>query len=368
MKKIIFVVSSIYYLGDGYKARIDTEIEKLNKRYKIILFLPEYRNMDVELPPNISVVKYHTNYKTKLRYLYNNISFKKMLKVILKDNDNCIVVGESLIPSIKAYRISKKNKCKFVFDCHGTEPSEFKLNNPGIKGRILFSILKFMENIVVNNSDLIVTVTQKQFDYFGVYKNNVVFPMMPTNKFLSDTSHRDDIRKKLNIQSDELVFVYSGQNQKWQMCEEICELFRLIQRNQKNARFLVLTGCVDYFSELVKRKEIENAIVISVPYDEMPDYLDACDFGFCIRNSSIINQFASPTKVLEYVSRNITPILSEYVGDFSKTLSEEEIAYVVRDDEIPIFEKKDKDGREYVNKLNEKMVFDYITAFESLED
>ncbi len=368
MKKIVIVASSIYYLGDGYKTRIDTEIERLNRLYDITLFIPKFKDKCIEFPQNITIEEYPTNYHGRFHFLYNNYSFFKRLNILLKKYGECIVIGESLVPAIKTYRISKNYNCKFVFDCHGTEPSEFKLNNPGIKGSLLFILLRWLEKKVVKNSDLIVTVTKKQFDYFKVQKDNVVFPMMPTERFLSHISYREEIRNKLDINDDELVFVYSGQNQKWQMCEEICDLYRKIRQQQTDTRLLILTGCVDYFEELVQKKEIENAVVLSVPYEEMPRYLDACDYGFCIRNSSIINQFASPTKVLEYVSRNVSPILSDYVGDFSLILPKEDLAYVVSDSPIPRFKKNEGYmGTEYVKKMNKIMSDDYKKAIKSLE-
>lgn len=365
MKKLLFVASSVYYKGDGYRTRIDMEIEKLKDNYSVTLFLPEFKK-NIDFPKDINVIKYPTSYEKKFHYIKNNISFFSVLNQLLK-REKPIVIAESLIPAIKTYKLAKRNNCKFVFDCHGAEPSEFKLNNPGIKGSLLFFLLEWLESKVVNNSDLIVTVTKKQYDYFNIHKNYVVFPMMPKNDFLLEKSYRDEIRQKLGFRSDELVFVYSGQNQRWQMCEETCELFKSIKNVNSNARLLILTGCTDYFEKLLKEKGIENSVVMSVSHDEMPQYLDACDFGFCIRNSSIINQFASPTKVLEYVARNITPILSSYVGDFSETLLAEELALVIDGKSKLCLSRSNNNGREYVKKLNRQMVDDYRNAILSLE-
>lgn len=367
MTKVIFIVSSIYFKGDGYKTRVNIEIERLKEYYEVILFVPKYSCKDNLFPKSVTVIEYPTFYESKHHYLKNNVSFFKQLNCLLKNNSRSIVIGESLIPSIKAYTIAKTNNCKFVFDCHGTEPNEFRLNNPGAKGFVLFHLLAYFEKRVVKNSDLVVTVTQAQFDSFGIKKNHVVFPMMPSEVFFSKKNQRDSIRSKLGIKKDELVFVYSGQNQKWQMCEETLDFFKKFQKSFSNARLAIFTGCVEYFQSLVKQKDIENAIVVSVPYEQMPYYLDACDFGFCIRNSSVINRFASPTKVLEYVSRNVRPILSEYVGDFSSSLTREGLGYVISKEQNFNFERINNNrGKKYVTELNIKMEKDYLNAIKNL--
>ena len=80
------------------------------------------------------------------------------------------------------------------------------------------------------------------------------------------------------------------------------------------------------------------------------------DFGFCLRNDNIINLVASPTKVLEYVSRNVVPILTEHVGDFSRDLLQDKIAYVIDINSFKEFNfvKKDFDGSLYVRKKNQE--------------
>lgn len=365
MSKILFIASSVYYKCDGYRTRIDLEIEKLKELHEVSLFLPQV-DKDINFPAGIRIIKYPTNYKMKFHYVYNNAKFYSSLNIFL-EKEHPVVIAESLIPAIKSYKLSKKNKCKFVFDCHGTEPSEFRLNNPGIKGKILYYLLSFLEKKVVKNSDLVVTVTKKQFDFFNVKNNNVVFPMMPTSEFLVDETFRDEIRGMIGIKSHEIVYVYSGQNQKWQMCEETCDLFKKIQSKDRNARLLILTGCKEYFKNLVEKKGINNAIIMTVPHHDVPKYLDACDFGFCIRNSSIINRFASPTKVLEYVSRNVVPILSPYVGDFSELLVEKQLAYVVEGEELPDFVRSNCCGRRFVDSMTKQKVNEYINAINSME-
>ena len=97
----------------------------------------------------------------------------------------------------------------------------------------------------------------------------------------------------------------------------------------------------------------------------MPQYLDACDYGFCIRNSSIVNKVASPTKVLEYVARNVKPILSEYVGDFSEVLPKKGLASIWHDS-IDYLKEQPFKGIDYVLELNNEVDENYRNAISQL--
>ncbi len=367
MKTIIFIASSIFYREDGYKTRIMMEIEKLKKNNNIILFLPHYPKTDVIFPDNIIVEKYATDYGHKFHYIRNNLSFRKSLKKLLDNNKDGIVIGESLIPSIKSIGIVKARKLRFVFDCHGTEPDEYRMKYPGIRGNIFFTILKLFENKVVKNSDLLITVTEYQFELWNCKrKNHVVLPMMPSKQFyINPGINRVLVRKKLDILEEEEVYVYSGQNQKWQMCEETIDIFKKISLKRNNARLIILTNKEEYFKKLCQDKNIKNVIILSVPYKEMPQYLDACDYGFCIRNSSIVNKVASPTKVLEYVARNVKPILSEYVGDFSEVLPKKGLASIWHDS-IDYLKEQPFKGIDYVLELNNEVDENYRNAISQL--
>ena len=102
----------------------------------------------------------------------------------------------------------------------------------------------------------------------------------------------------------------------------------------------------------------------------MPKHLDACDYGFCLRSSSIINRVASPTKVLEYLARNVKPILTEYVGEFSSSLKEANLAEIIDIDNPVISADRGRltnnRGQEYVAELVESVWNGYITALKNL--
>ena len=65
------------------------------------------------------------------------------------------------------------------------------------------------------------------------------------------------------------------------------------------------------------RKCIADVSVSSrSPQDLMKEY-EACHYGFLLRKDITVNHVACPTKVVEYISKGIVPIINtEHVGDF----------------------------------------------------
>jgi len=54
-----------------------------------------------------------------------------------------------------------------------------------------------------------------------------------------------------------------------------------------------------------------------VKHSEVTSVLAACDMGVLIREDSVTNQEASPTKFAEYLSAGLPVIISENLGDYS---------------------------------------------------
>lgn len=116
---------------------------------------------------------------------------------------------------------------------------------------------------------------------------------------------------------------------------------------------VVYTQEVKSFEKLAMDLKIKNIKILSVNYDEMPRYLDACDYGFCLRQDNMVNRVASPTKVMEYLSRNVMPILTEYVGDFSVDLKKQNLAIVLEDlDDVNLeYSRPNIQARHNIEKL-----------------
>ncbi|HQF28754.1 MAG TPA: hypothetical protein PLD36_09070, partial [Bacteroidia bacterium] len=91
------------------------------------------------------------------------------------------------------------------------------------------------------------------------------------------------------------------------------------------------------FPQQVQRKWVNHQEVTAI--------LTACDTGILIREQSVTNQVASPTKFAEYLSAGLTVIISDHLGDYSDFVRDNNCGTVVNGDVYPKIVKTDIETR-----------------------
>ena len=66
-----------------------------------------------------------------------------------------------------------------------------------------------------------------------------------------------------------------------------------------------------------------------VSAEEVPVYLAACDYGILIRENTVTNQVAAPTKFAEYLHSGLKVLISEHIGDYTDFVREHQCGVVV---------------------------------------
>lgn len=371
MKRNLLICAAQYvHVDGGYLSRIQSEIDKINKDFNVYMYIPSGPTRDGAFGNDVNVLCYP--YKTGkgiITYLKNVVSCKSHFKKIITTIENPIIYCEALVGSMWILDIARKKGLQVVFDCHGTEADEILMCSRSIKHRAYAVVLKHYEKIAVDISSLIITVTNKQYQKWNIDKKYVKYPMVPSPQFFDAYNYRKDIRKKLNIENDATVYVYSGGAAMWQMCNETIELYKRIEERDSKSLLLILTGRTDVFNELIKKYNIKNSRLLTVKYDDVPKYLDAADYGFCIRANHIVNNVASPTKILEYLARNVKPVITNCIGDFSDELGNLNLACIMNENLDNLEDIKispDFDGCEYVKRVKNDCVEKYTTAIKEL--
>lgn len=370
-KVLLFVVQDAIYENDGYKARLEMEMGLLKDYFKFLIFAPKIKGK--RTPTFLNEVEFDFFESSSdikpyfLDYINARNSFVKELSKLNKDT---IIVFEGMQTASLIYDICEDKGFKYIYDCHGSMPSEIRLYHNSFIGTIYSKILSRIELKLLSNAEICITVSNNQYDLWNRNINHITLPMLPSDIFFTEKNNRCEIRKKLNIKGNERVFVYSGQNQKWQMSEETIRFYKRIEENNKNTFLLILTHDEKAFEDLISKYRIKKFLIMSVQYNDMPYYLDACDYGFCLRANDMTNIVASPTKVLEYLARNIRPIITSYVGDFSSMFMKNGFADVVNIEDTYVIDNKHDDfnGQKYVKELKEKIVKSYISSVKALID
>lgn len=241
---------------------------------------------------------------------------------ILKNSD--VLYVHSLFNFIKLipflFIIKKKN---IILDFHGVVPEELEFMNKKFKS----FIYNIVEKIAISYSKHIIFVTESMENYIANkyklnnYKSHIL-NIFSTNVFKAvNTNEIDLLRDKYKIYKDDIVFIYSGNTQKWQ---NIDLMLSVIEKNQnvKNYKFIILTGEPEILKSKLEEFRLSNQsniILTSVSPALLGNFYSIAHYGFILRDEHVLNNVANPTKLVEYMWYGIIPIVKyEELGDYKE--------------------------------------------------
>jgi glycosyltransferase involved in cell wall biosynthesis len=193
---------------------------------------------------------------------------------------------------------------RIITDVHGVVPEEMKLRGYGARS-ILLSIV---ERVVVNRSDALIFVTDSMRSHFRrkyAMRDNLRTYVIP---IITNESRPKGWKKEPGL------VIYAGGLQSWQRVDRMLDA---IERTGNRFRFLFLTGSPDSLRQLLKSRGMVQVEVDSVPRHTIFEYYDRASLGFVLRQDSLVNRVACPTKLVEYMCAGIIPIVEQpLIGDF----------------------------------------------------
>lgn len=211
---------------------------------------------------------------------------------------------------------------KVVYDGRGilkAEAEEYQVYTQNISEQI-----PDLEKKALFHSDLVMAVTSQMIDYwkkeYEYNKTNYfVIPCTVGNFFFRDeiTDTRIlTIRKELGFEQDDIVLVYSGSIAGWQSVDDMLQFLKLQLKSEK---IKILLLCLDNVA--IDRFENENMPRVMRKWlnsDDIPKYLQACDYGLILREKSITNSVSISTKFPEYLACGLKIIATDSmaISDF----------------------------------------------------
>jgi hypothetical protein len=310
MKDILFI--SPYpvvneQLADGYFARIknvDDIFEADNRIYLDLSLTKNFKYKYVKVNEKLTIIKANVF-----------CHYFKILKVLK-------MAAVFYIQSLLRYRETiffpfGKNK-KVIWDVHGACPEENKFKRDRIKAfinGIFESWLARRANIKVTVNDSMSRHLKEK--YPTIAAPTVVLPLINKSFFHNTAPGQvDELRRELNITTEHTVFIYTGSLLKWQRVEDVLQL--ITKLHNANYRFIMLTGAQEKARKLIAKYQLSNKILLRMATaSEMAGYYMLSHYGFILRDKHILNEVATPTKLMEYMHYGLTPIV-DYVriGDF----------------------------------------------------
>jgi hypothetical protein len=230
----------------------------------------------------------------------------------------------------------KNKNNKIIFDARGAYKAEFEeyLN----KIVVIKESITELEQQALEKADLRLAVSQELVNYWKKHYHyqsdkQVVIPCTLGNDFLQPIPSKEkliQLKGQLGFGFNDVIFVYSGSAADWQSIHLLDEyLLPLFERNK------------DYKLILLSKANIENLNLYKLYSNrvmqkwlapkEVKNYLFVSDYGLLIREDSITNQVASPTKFAEYLSCGLKVIISERIGDFSSFVKQHNCGFLAKE-------------------------------------
>jgi len=206
---------------------------------------------------------------------------------------------------------------RIITDMHGVVPEEAQLTRHSLWS----STLSFVEKIVVKRSEALIFVTDSMRNHFkrkyslGDDVRSYVIPILT----------RESHTARLSLKDPQLV-IYAGGLQAWQRIDRMLDT---VERTGNRFKYMFLTGDLDNLRQKLNRRGITQVQVDSVPKARIFEYYERASLGFVLREDSLINRVACPTKLVEYMWSGVIPIVEQpFIGDFN----ENGYKYILLDD------------------------------------
>jgi glycosyltransferase involved in cell wall biosynthesis len=204
-------------------------------------------------------------------------------------------------------------KADVILDVHGVVPEEMRFFS---RYPFRYPYYNFVERVVIKRANQIIFVTHAMKRHFLTKYRKLkgqwhVYSIFPHNLFKTDPV-RTSNDKRVNI-------IYSGGIAAWQ---NIDLMLQTIKANlSPRIKYTLLVSDKKYVLDKMSQLGIDPSVVevASVLPDQLAEYYSQADYAFVLRDDNVVNRVANPTKIVEYLSYGIIPIvLSPSIGDYNE--------------------------------------------------
>ncbi|RYF29679.1 MAG: hypothetical protein EOO17_00355 [Chloroflexi bacterium] len=197
---------------------------------------------------------------------------------------------------------------KIITDLHGVVPEEEQY----IDNNEMASVMGNTEEFVFKYGAMFVSVSNAMKEHF-----QSKYPYRRGRKWITLPIHSETIVDKSDTakidksSKNKDTVIYAGGGQRWQNVDAMIE----IANKTSKYEFIFLSHDKKAFLDL---KNNDSTLLKSVSSQEVAKYYKKASMGFILRDDTIVNRVACPTKLIEYLENGVVPIvLSENIGDFN---------------------------------------------------
>lgn len=245
---------------------------------------------------------------------------------------------------------------KVCFDGRGAYAAEWEEYRI-IDDDALIAQFRPLENEAVNKSDYRLAVSnalvahwRERYVYSG--DAHVVVPCTLGNPVPGSAFRTVDPPDR-PAQHTGVRLVYSGSTAGWQSFGLLERMLTQVLDAQLEVTVLFLSKRDAHNAQLEQRYP-GRVEVKWLDHAQVEAALNACDYGIMLREDTITNRVASPTKFAEYLRSGLRIIASEGLGDFSELVKTERLGVVLgKSGQVPRLEPTPPEERKRLRRLAE---------------
>jgi hypothetical protein len=305
-KKIVCFMAPIFTsenIIDGYYRRIKAVDDIFADDFYCVYISPFGYNYETKIITHKQIDENHLS-------ISYDMHDEVQQNIIRKVGDMCDVLYHHSVGYINWLILKNPNIIKIV-DLHGALPEELQMYELYERSQTE----KENEKIAANNVDYFVCVTEEMSNhmknkYPQSKAKHIIMPILE-EKIVFLSQNKPSINSAI---SEKPVVTYAGGLQKWQMIDRMQEI---IWKTQDKYEYRIFVPSPDDFYDMWTYAESPNFNVESKQIEELLKEYYNCQYGFILREESVVNSVACPTKLVEYLATGIIPIMNTVkLGDF----------------------------------------------------
>ena len=256
---------------------------------------------------NMTVTRFYLEIIGKaFERLNQKVLYTSTINEISPNSGDTVVV--STAPSVCKLAICKlanRKNIKIIYWAQGAWPEESYMRH---SSKARFLITSLIEKSALKRADFCFFVSESMRTHFEKkYKLNFSkYYIMPCS---NETLHEESFKPHGKYNNN--VFCYAGGTSVWQCFEQTIELYSKIENTLHGSKLVLLVKDRDYALNVLKKYDVKNYEIDYVSIEELPERLKNVKFGFILREESVVNKVATPTKTLTYIANGVIPIYSE---------------------------------------------------------
>ena len=196
--------------------------------------------------------------------------------------------------------------------------------------------LHYLERVSGMNADMLSTGTGHMVERLQAWGSRAKVYKLPScvdeAKVQFRPAGRQRIRQQLGVAESRPVILYLGKFGGIYYEREVAVLFRAFLAQRPDLFFLVVSpDPADYIQSLMTTEGLqpEQFAVTRSPYEQVPDYISAADFGVVAVPSFPSQRFRSPIKVGEYLCGGLPYLVCAGVSEDDQVAAQYDVGVVV---------------------------------------